>query len=221
MRAARAIDNRLNRNDGGGFTADNQGPFERHLRTYGDGKIKCILGPVAGFFEGISDDFSEILDMCVDQGSHVLFHAMGCNTLDQCRSTLLWQLRRDIGTASLTESECRPHPQSQEVSWWQLGETTLPDPVRTRSYVSKRGLCVYGRLQAERGLRDGRACGHDVGSLGAVGCLRLMWSVKGFGCMGAQVPSPWRSTCGGSSFSLPFTVYVGKLKKQGLVPEAP
>ena len=51
---------------------------------------------------GISDDLAEIIDMCVDQGSHVLFHAMGCHTLDQCRSTLLWQLRRDIGTAGGT-----------------------------------------------------------------------------------------------------------------------
>ena len=101
MRAARRIDNR---NNGGGFTAENQGPFEKHLRTYGDGKNKCILGPVAGFFGGISDDLTEIIDMCVDQGSHVLFHAMGCHTLDQCRSTLLWQLRRDIGTASLKAS---------------------------------------------------------------------------------------------------------------------
>ena len=83
---------------------ENQGPFEKHLRTYGDGKNKCILGPVAGYFGGISDDFSEIIDLCVDQGSHVLFQAMGCRSLDQCRSTLLWQLRRDIGTASLKAS---------------------------------------------------------------------------------------------------------------------
>ena len=81
-----------------------EGPLEKHLRTYGDGKSRCILGPVAGFFGGISDDLTEIIDMCVDQGSHFLFQAMGCNTLAQCRSTLLWQLRRDIGTASLKAS---------------------------------------------------------------------------------------------------------------------
>ena len=97
-------------------------------------------------------------------------------------------------------------------------EVGLSDSLHTCALVPERGRRVYGRLQAERGLRDGRACGHGAGSLGAVDCLWLMWSVRGIGDMGVQVLSSRRLTCGGSSFSLPFTVYVGKEHTTGVQP---
>ena len=73
------------------------GPFEANLRSYGDGKDKCVTGVAFGSFGGIGRNFSDLLRKFARHGAERLFHTMGASSVDDCESALLFHARRSIG----------------------------------------------------------------------------------------------------------------------------